>query len=512
MRAVNKMNVRKLHNSTIDERKSVGANPFLEGIILANSEIELLPLIAYDPFRLSSWRSENQDIDLFKTYLKQVVVPTKALLKGGLAIHKMLKVIHSQNYEAMRNSNREYFATGKNIVSSSIVRGVHEGIVIKGITGTGKSHLIKATLATIPQTVERLNIFGLNKIIQINWLYLDLTSSASVEALAHRIVEEIDNALRGNGELFASTFKGVRSAQAKMEAAIRLLKTYFCGIIVFDEIQESNFAIAGASNMREWILRIANVGIGIIFSGNPLGFKLQYPKKSKDKELNLDQDKKLFSTQLMRCLFSSEGFRIDPAPSVDDKDWQVFIKGINRCRLVGQAHPYNRELEVLKFSHTAGFEDFYVELHASIEQILAKSHNKTVDHELINKAANRSTKLQEMKPLISAFSQKNSIALRLCADVDHEYYQSLWINASPADKPSSKPTGPVGIVTTTLSTGDYEKSLAEDKLKAANRIARGSKKENKEINPHAAAVRNQILDGLTDIISGKTNESRNKSE
>ncbi len=490
------MNPIPLNRSTSDDGNQNQSNPLLEGIRLANTEAELFPMIARDPFRNASWCKDNRDIDLFRLYLQQVVVPTKTILKGGLAIHRMLKVVLAQLNPKLKSNRLQYYKAGSDLVKSDFFRDVHEGMVCVGLTGTGKSHLIKATLSTVPQCIERANIAGLDQVIQVTWIYLDLTSVASVEAFAHRIVQEIDNALHSNGRLFELAFKGVHSAQAKMEAALRLLKTHFCAVIVIDEIQYENFGVATAAAMRSWILKIANAGIGIVFSGNPLGFKLQLPKKPKDHEI--------YSTQVLRRLFSSEEIRIDPAPSVHDANWQVFIKGINRCRLVGPPHPFDIELETLKFDETGGFDDFYVELHASMEEILAKAPKRVVDRELIRLAAKRSTKLRKMQPLISSFVHKDFMSLKLCSDVDHDYYQRLWTQDVDADVAGKAAVGSVGIVQTNTAAVDYAKSLEEDKKKAERRVAAAMNKERKETNPAAAAVRDHIMDGLKNMISGNS--------
>jgi hypothetical protein len=495
------MNAQPIRETSPDHNIPLEHNPLLEGLTLASNENELFPLIARDPFRQSFWKQNNQDIDLFRSYMQQVVIPTKTFLRGGLAIHRTLKTSLYQQNPNLSENQKKYFMTGSSLVSTAFVRGIHEGLVIEGITGLGKSHLIQSSLSTIPRCIERENISGVERVVQINWIYLDLTSVASVEALAHRIVETVDSILNCNGKLFELTFKGVRSAQAKMEASIRLLKTHFCGIVVIDEIQYENFAISTAAAMRAWILRIANVGIGLIFSGNPLGFQLKLPNKPKDQEQH--------STQILRRLFSSDNIRLDPAPSVDDPNWITFTKGINRCRMVGEAHPYDRKLELLKFSHTGGFNDFYVELHCSIEKLLAQNPRNIVDEDLINLAARKSSKLTKMKPLISAFTQKDSMALRLCTDVDYDYYQNLWTPSTDTGS-ANKQSGPVGIVNVPLTDIDPVKALADEKASAARKTARMKSKAEEKLSPAAAAVRDHHLDGLHSMISGTAKGSDNQ--
>lgn len=491
------MNIHQIRKNPPTNVSQPEENPLLEGFTIANTEKELFPIIVRDPFRNSSWRKNNQDIDLFRSYMNQVVIPTRTTLRVGLAIHRTLKISLYQQNPNLLDNRKKYFAPGSSMATQNFVRGIHEGRVLQGITGVGKSHLILSSLSTIPQCIERENIQGLERVVQINWIYLDLTSVASVEALAHRIVETVDSILQCNRALYEFTFKGVRGAQAKMGAAIHLLKKHFCGIVVIDEIQYENFAISTAAPMRAWVLRIANVGIGLVFSGNPLGFELKLPKKPTEQEQ--------YSTQIMRRLFSSDKIRLDPAPSANDVDWIFFTKGINRCHLISEAPPYVPSLELLKFNLTGGFEDFYVDLHCSIEKLLVQNPKKVIDEDLIRLAASKSSKLKEMEPLISAFTQKDSVALRLCADVDYDYYQSLWTKESDGAGPSD-PTGPVGMVATPPSTIDHTKVFSDEKKAAIRRAAKKNNKAEEKISPIAAAVREHHLAGLDSIISGKPKE------
>jgi hypothetical protein len=469
-------------------------NPLEFGIQLVSTEAEMLKRIAQDPFRNAQWRSSNRDLDLFRVYLQQVVVPNKPALRIGLAIHKALKISLYQQNPEVHNVRLAYFSTGSTLANFASVTGVHEAISILGLTGTAKSFLIKAALASIPQRIKRVSLAGMDQVVQIVWLYVDLSGIASVEALADRIVEEIDAVLCGAGAVRDRTFKGVRGAHAKMTAALRLLKTHYCGLLILDEIQFENFAVAAAAPLRSWVLRIMNRGIGVVLSGNPLGFKLQLPNRPKDDDA--------YSTQIMRRMFSTDKIRLDPAPKADDPNWTDFTKGIDRCRLFGPPHPFDKTLHQLKFERTGGFPDFYVHLHVELEKILATDPSRAVDKDLIELAARQSTKIAEMQPLIAAFAQQDVIALSLCADGDHEYYERLWLEKAVIGK-DPEPPGPVGIIAVPPSTADPAKTLAAQQKAVAIAAQRRKTKASKKMSGAAAAVREGLAEKLTALITGK---------
>jgi hypothetical protein len=279
-----------------------------------------------------------------------------------------------------------------------------------------------------------------------------------------------------------------------MTVALRLLKTHYCGLLVLDEIQFENFATAPAAPLRSWVLRIMNRGIGVALSGNPLGFKLQLPNRPKDEDV--------YSTQIMRRMFSTDKIRLDPAPNANDPAWTHFTKGIDRCRLFGAPHPFDDTLHQLKFERTGGFPDFYVHLHVELEKILSTDPSRAADEDLIELAAKQSTKIAEMQPLIAAFAQQDAIALRLCADGDHEYYEGLWLGEVGPEE-ETQPIGPVGIIAVPPSTADPAKTLAAQQKAAANAAKRRKAKASKKMSSAAAAVRESLTEKLTALINGK---------
>lgn len=500
------MNVQPIKPLGLESVRSTESNPLLDGLQLVTTEAELIKLIAKNPFRNAEWRKQNQDIDLIRSYMQQVVIPTRLVLKVGVAIHKILKIsLHQQDPNKQQN-RRQYFATAGSLLTQEFHRGIHDGMCIEGITALGKSHLIDASLSTIPQYIERTDLPGVDRVVQINWIKIDMSGVPSVEALAWSLVAEVDRVLNQKGKLLEMTFKGLNSAQAKMQSAIRMLKTHYCGLIVFDEIQYANFAVANAASLRYWMLKIANVGIGLVFSGNPQGFKLLSPKAMKSKKSTEEEVK--YATQVMRRLFAANNIRFDPAPACNHPEWVFFSKAICSCRLSGAAHPYDSDLEEFKFQLTAGFPDFYVELHCSIETILAKNPGKVVDKALIERAARNTSKLKEMKPLIDAFILQDSITLRQCQDVDHEYYQELWKQEYKRDE-SHQSNGPVEVVSMPDNAVDTAKSLADDQKTAKNRMKRKRAKAEAVPNSAALAVRKNHLDELEKLLSGK---DQDKSE
>lgn len=472
-------------------------NPLLEGICLASTEKEIFPLIARNPFLNAAWRRQNQDIDLFPAYMAAVVAPTNTALQLGLNIHRALKITLFQKNPTVQQNQTSYFSTASQPSDPVVIHSSYCGVVLSGLTGLGKSHLLEAALQSIPQVVYRENILGLALIAQITWIRIDMTSIASIEALAEQIVRAIDDALKANGDIFEATLKGAKSANTKMERALRLLRTHYVGILAVDEIQANNFSKSGSADIRDWFLRIANQRISLVFSGNPLGFRLLPPKKNEDEK---------FSTQQLRRLFATNELRRNPAESINDPEWKKFIQTVATCHLDGSRDVFNEKNELLKLQLSGGFEDFYIELHCQLEKLRVKFPAKEVDDSLINQAAAASTKLRKMKPLISAFTEHDIIKLKQCIDVDYDYYIEKWGKRSSQDVGGQSENDPPvsSFVENNKIVVDPVASAEADRKSIERKCSKQREKQSAPSSPLKNSLREHHLDELeTVIINGK---------
>lgn len=470
-------------------------NPLLEGIAIATNDVEMLRLIAKNPFLDKGWLSQNQDIDLFRAYLSGVAVPTSTMLKIGLDIHRAFKTSAYQQNPLIQQNRIAYFSPNHSTSAYAVTQTTHSGVVILGLTGLGKTFQLVAALSTIPQTIKRTGLPGMSSLIQITWIRIDMSSIASIEALAEQIIQGIDDALNANGKVYDDTLAGVRSASAKMERAMRLLSTHYVSILAVDEIQANNFSRPDSAGLRFWFLRIANKKISLIFSGNPLGFELHPPKN--------ETDEIRYATQELRRLFASNRTRLNPAESIDEPDWKKLRSALATCHLDGSRDAFDEELENHKLQLTGGFPDFYVALHCELEKIRITCPGCKTDKAMINQAAKSSSLIQVMQPLISAFTMRDPIALRKCTDVDHDYYLQKWRQgAKSAPNIGSEPTAPPPAPSPDAPESDPLKSINEDRKK----LERTRNKQRAKANAPTSSIKKEILgyhlDQLNTLITG----------
>lgn len=470
------------------------SNPLLEGIVLASTEVEMLRLIASNPFVDKRWLSKNQDLDLFRAYLSHVVVPTSTVLKIGLDIHKAFKTSAYQQNPLVHKNRIAYFSPPQSTTAISATQTTHCGVVTLGLTGLGKTFLLVAALNTIPQTVERAGLPGMSSVTQITWIRIDMTSIASIEALAEQIIRAIDDALTAGGKVYDSTLSGARGASVKMERALRLMQTHFVSILAVDEIQANNFSRPDSEGIRFWFLRIANQKISLIFSGNPLGFVLHPPKK--------DTNEARYATQQLRRLFASNRTRLDPAESIYDPDWNRFVRTLATCHLDGTRDSYDENIEALKLQLTGGFPDFYVALHCELEKIRIARPGYEINQEAIYMAAQASSLIQVMQPLISAFAMRDAIALRKCTDVDHDYYLEKWrLSAESASNQEPQQVPTPASDSLQASEVDPVKAIDDDRKSIERRQEAKRVKSKTPVSPIKAEVLEYHLDQLNSLIT-----------
>lgn len=476
---------------------SKSTTPLLEGIVLAANEVEMLRLIAKNPFQDKRWLSQNQDIDLFRAYLSGVVVPTSSVLTIGLDIHKALKTSAYQLNPFVQKNHIAYFSPAHSTSAYAVTQTTHSGVVILGLTGLGKTFLLVAVLGTIPQTIERTGLPGLSSLTQITWIRIDMSSIASIEALAEQIIGAVDEALSASGEVYDTTLAGVRGASAKMERALRLMRTHYVLILAVDEIQANNFSRPDSAALRFWFLRIANQKISLIFSGNPLGFEL-HPAKTETDDVR-------YATQQLRRLFASNRTRLDPAESIHEPDWKKLRSTLATCHLDGSRDSFDEELENLKRQLTGGFPDFYVALHCELEKIRIAGSGCKIDQEMICQAAKASSLIQVMQPLISAFTMRDPIALRKCIDVDHDYYLQKWhLSAKSAISIQTEQSATPPVATPDAPEVDPVEIIEDDRKKLERRRNTLRAKADAPVSPIKKDVLGYHLDQLNTMITGSS--------
>lgn len=394
-------------------------NPLLESLPDPKVDTDLVRLLAYDPFRDPIWKQENGDPLRLPDHLRTVYIPTKKSLEIASAFYSCVRngYIRRNPYlpavwSSFYNLEEVHMVSGTGPVYPNCM-------VLSGITGLGKSHIVLRVLSTLPQTIHHID-FGPHfaSLTQIVWLYIDMSTGAGIKALLLEILNKIDDTLMSRTNYAEQNSKERISVERLINNTIRVLKTHFCGVIVLDEIQKQNFGQkSGSERVRNFLLKLLNTGIPIILVGNPLGLKFEENKGE--------------SAQLSRRLQAHAKVRIDPANGHDDSDWKILVRGLWRCQILPVIAPLHEDIQRALYSLTGGFPDFLSALLAAGQCLAIKRDADFLSEELLRDAARSHPLLQEMKPLIDAFVLRDLVRLQRFSDIDHEYYQELWSKAVP---------------------------------------------------------------------------------
>lgn len=477
-------------------------NPLLADLHLPDTDQEIIKAIANDPFRNPDWLASHQNVRQIKTYLQAVVIPTPKTIKISCLIFEMIHAGYIARDPWDAGIMREY-----NSATPSLDPVQHTGVgggVIQGITGHGKTHRIKAALRSLPQIVVRnSSIPSLKKASQIVYLYVEMTTATSLEALLLEITTQIDDLLQEGGRLIREFETKGRLLESKMNSVLRSMRTYFVGILVIDEIQRLNFAMAPA-RIRQFLMKVMNSSIPVLLSGNPLGFK--FFEKMEDGE-------KGEPSQLWRRLTAYGNIRLDPCPEPDDKDvdpeLKALLRGLWRCRLKPENIPLDDSFYRLFWWGSGGFPDFLVKIWAGLQEHQSTAHTRQLDESVIDHVLKGELcSLRVMIPLIEAFRNRDVIALRHISDVDWEYYAELWRHPN-SSKPNEKSAGGVGPGTLMHEpTSSEDRIDPKDVINGRKRVskARATKADNKTAranNPNLQNVVESNLKGLASMIGHK---------
>lgn len=148
-----------------------------------------------------------------------------------------------------------------------------QGMVIEGLTGIGKSHVVERALSLLPQVVEHFpqGQWGMQYLKHLVWLRVPMPADHSRLGFLAGLLRGMDEAL---GTSYAIKHAGPNARVERLIVVVmHLLVQHRCGMLVIEEAQEQNLA-AFSRVFLNFFLRILNWGIPVVLVGNPMAFDL----------------------------------------------------------------------------------------------------------------------------------------------------------------------------------------------------------------------------------------------
>ena len=160
-----------------------------------------------------------------------------------------------------------------------------QGMILEGMTGIGKSHIVDRVMSLLPQTVDHQpnGDWGVQRLRQLVWLKVPMPADHSRKGLLISILAEMDRVLETT--YYSHLVKTTNRVETLLVSVMRLLVQHRCGMLVIEEAQEANLGSqAFYRDFLNFFLRILNWGIPILIVGNPLSFyELQSHAQDEDR-------------------------------------------------------------------------------------------------------------------------------------------------------------------------------------------------------------------------------------
>jgi len=325
-------------------------NPLLEAFAPFVSVSKMPAKLFHDPLAHVPWRSMPPELrEPYLELLKEHFFPTGAAVDIAVRMHAaILGGLSRRNpldpAEQIRINQLALLRTEDARDVLPALSNPATGGVIAAITGMGKSCLVERTLRAIAtqQVIvhARSEACGWSKLMQVSYLKLDFPSNGTRGGLVQRILSQLDRIL---GTTYAERNGRMRNLDASLVAVMKVLSVHRVGMLVLDEMQQSNFACSPwHQEVVLFLLSLLNLGIPTMICGQPGAF------------IGIKQER-----QTLRRFSEIGNFTLEPASPTNQEWWVTqLVPGIMRFNL---CEAVDRPEEITQMSRdvAAGVPGFF---------------------------------------------------------------------------------------------------------------------------------------------------------
>ncbi|PZP26946.1 MAG: hypothetical protein DI603_23115 [Roseateles depolymerans] len=278
------------------------------------------------------------------------------------------------------------------------------GLLLTGMTGTGKSALLLRALSMVAP--DQVIDWGTSKacdwysLRQAVYLKLDFTTNGSRGGLLKRILETLDETL---GTDYLDDHKRTTNIDTLIVTVGKLLSRHRVALLVIDEKQQSTFEDSPwRIEFVLFYLTLMNLGISVALAGNPLAFEHLY----------------IFS-QVMRRFSAGGIHRLEPAESMATQWWtRDFVPTAREFNLVEH---WDVPIEVrrqLEFDNSGGLPGLYMPYHVEVQRRALRRGGASarVTREDFDRAV-KSPRFQNIKDIAVSVSSPTSGTARAYLDI-----------------------------------------------------------------------------------------------
>ncbi|RTL25449.1 MAG: ATP-binding protein [Burkholderiales bacterium] len=417
----------------------IKSNPLLAALPEQMSPIELAKALRFRPITPANVNAIdlNDRLRLVGEY-KKIFVPTTLTLTIARCLQQMLHDGLAQR-DPHLVSAKTFIYKGGQLKGQELSKlewwpSFASGMVIEGITGTGKSQLIDRFLSLIPQVIEHgaNPEFGWTSLKQLVWLKIYMPSDGSRGGFLKGAFLELDKAL---GTDYTKQYASSRwTVEKNLVVFLHLLSVHRCGLLVIEEAQEKNLSQSAIGrDFITFFLRLLNWGIPTVLMGNPLAF-------SNLREFSQDVDR-----------FSEGGwFHIHPLMDPQSEDWiEDWVPSLWQPTLLDHTDadyvpasddPMDQTLAGFIWRRTAGVPRYVCRLRQEVQDVALRAGATQITATMVDEVYRTSEKMIALHPRIDAFVRRDWRALQRFNDIPSDYFRRLWNPSSPeGDEPDAQP-------------------------------------------------------------------------
>lgn len=378
---------------------------------MGNPLIEALPDIIDDPMKmareLTRYPNYNKnDLNLPAVYRTHMVKNLEDYFKP-LSMHYLSEQIISRlirhgyvsrNPYIFKETTIEY--VWQKYPSQCSAPSVAPQLGFFGISGIGKTMLIKKILSLYPQVIRHTNYKGDKTLrYQITWLHVETPANTTPRGLCLNLLYKLDELLEG------STYykKAIGKKASELPNYLKtVLDLHYVGVIVFDELQ--NIRGLKGKNQEQIIDLLVEISNTVNVPTILIGTLKAIP---------------LFNTEFRN------GRRIcgDEIPTIwnqieKDEEWIAFIREMFKFQYTKNYVDFNEELSDLMYEESQGITDIVVKLFMLAQYRAISTGREKITKGVISAVAKDC--LKPIRPMLNALKAHNEKAL--------EKYQDVYIS------------------------------------------------------------------------------------
>ncbi|ABD68912.1 hypothetical protein Rfer_1176 [Rhodoferax ferrireducens T118] len=456
-------------------------NPLVKNLPPFMSNSQLAEKLANDPFAHIDWTSVSlADRAVLLNQLKTTFCVTETSLRIAVALQALLWDGLLARDPCQPDQRRIIYEIAEyDFKQIKVQPWRHEfigGIIIRGITGVGKSAAVNRFLSLFPQVIQH----GRNESAQwvefrqLVYLKVPMSSDGSRGGFLQNCLRELDAALKTD---YFSRHQGKQwTVERLLVNVLHYLALHRCGLLIIEEAQERNLAESQFSrDFLTFFLRLLNHSIPVVIIGNPLAFSI------------LDS----FSQDQSR--FSEYGdFKIEPIFDFNDEEWSDEWMGhVWGASMLDQEDEPIENLAELIWAYTGGFPRILARLRRETINAAIQTGSTRVCREHIE-IANRTPSMVGANKLISAFTNRNWRDLEQFRDIPipdmrHRWEQMKLSNANldPSSEGNSQVTKEPAKVNdmppTRIRRKNGKKIPQKNRTESVNAVALGQQFEADDI-------------------------------